>query len=225
MPQPSAEASFTRSGSLLRAGSACLLLGLAAWLFPAQLIADAAKRPKEKWAATWASSMHGPFVYAPPVANTLNIQPDQILAFPHENGNAAADQTFRTIIKPDLWGDTMRFRFSNVFGDRPVTFNSVTAGLQAYSGNVVDATLTRVSFCGQSSVTIPVGELIYSDPVKLKWVKGADDPVVQDRNLAVSYSVEGNSGRMTHQSARLDHLLHHRARQRRSHGRCGWLRL
>ena len=33
-------------------------------------------------------------------------------------GATANNQTFRPIIKPDLWGNTMRFRFSNTFGSQ-----------------------------------------------------------------------------------------------------------
>ena len=35
----------------------------------------------------------------------------------------ASDQTFRLIIKPDLWGSRIRLRFSNTFGTQPVTFD------------------------------------------------------------------------------------------------------
>jgi lysophospholipase L1-like esterase len=95
----------------------------------------------------------------------------------------------------------MRFRFSNVFGTQPVTFNSVTVGLQEYSANIVPGTLTRVTFGGQRSVTIQPGQEVWSDGVKLRWVKDDDNDVgLQGRNLAVSYSVEGSSGPMTFHS-------------------------
>jgi lysophospholipase L1-like esterase len=166
----------------------------------------------QKWVATWATSPATSFVYVPPVAPVppgppttfapANIQPDLGFPFPDANTAGATDQTFRTIVKPDLWGDVMRFRFSNVFGTQPVTFNKVTVGLQEYSGNIVPGTLAIVTFGGKRSVTIPVGQEIFSDPIRLHWVKGPDDPTIQGRNLAVSYSVEGDSGPMTfHNSA------------------------
>jgi GDSL-like lipase/acylhydrolase family protein len=96
----------------------------------------------------------------------------------------------------------MRFRFSNVFGTRPVTFNKVTVALQEYSENIVPGTVTVVTFGGEKSVTIPVGQETFSDGIRLRWVKDADDPTLQGRNLAVSYSIEGDSGPMTfHNSA------------------------
>jgi hypothetical protein len=99
------------------------------------------------------------------------------------NTAGATDQTFRTIVKPDLWGNVMRFRFSNVFGTQPVTFNKVTVALQEYSGNIVPGTVTVVTFGGEKSVIIPVGQEIFSDGIRLRWVKDADDPALQGRNL------------------------------------------
>jgi lysophospholipase L1-like esterase len=121
--------------------------------------------------------------------------------FPDANTAGATGQSFRSIVKPDLWGNTMRFRFSNFFGSQPVTFSKVTVALQEYSGNILDGTLAPVTFGGQRSVTIPVGQEIYSDGISLSWVQGADDPSVQGRNLAVSYAVEGDSGPMTFHSS------------------------
>jgi lysophospholipase L1-like esterase len=165
----------------------------------------------QRWVATWATSPATFFQYVPPVAPAppgppttfapANIQPDLGYPFPDANTAGATDQTFRTIVKPDLWGTKMRFRFSNVFGTLPVTFSSVTVALQEYSGNLVDGTLTPVTFGGKTSVTIPTGQEIFSDGTNLSWVQGADDPGVQGRNLAVSYAVEGDSGPMTYHSS------------------------
>src|SRR2546427_5403035 len=166
----------------------------------------------QHWVATWATSPATHFVYVPPVAPAppgppitfapANIQPDLAFPFPQANTAGATNQTFRSIVKPDLWGNRMRFRFSNVFGTQPVTFDEVTVALQEYSGNVVRGTVTRVTFSGKTSVTIPAGQEIFSDGIRLPWVKDADedDLGVQGRNLAVSYSVEGNSGPMTFHS-------------------------
>lgn len=163
------------------------------------------------WVATWATSPAANFVYVPPVPPVYppgapttfapaNIQPDLGFPFPTANGNQATNQTIRSIVKPDLWGDRMRFRFSNTFGTQPVTFNAVTVGLQEYSGNVVEDTLTPVTFGGKRSVTIPVGQEIWSDGTTLPWARDDDGVGLQGRNLAVSYSVQGSSGPMTYHS-------------------------
>jgi lysophospholipase L1-like esterase len=163
-----------------------------------------------KWVASWATSPATFFVYTPPVAPTppgpptnfapANIQPDLLYPFPMANTLGATHQTIRSIVKPDLWSDKVRIRFSNVFGSQPVTFDSVTVGLQEYSANVVSNTMTQVTFGGRHRVTIPVGQEMWSDGVRLSWVDGANDPAVQGRNLAISYSVDGNSGPMTFHS-------------------------
>jgi hypothetical protein len=164
------------------------------------------------WVATWATSPATFYVYTapvppvyPPGAPTTfapaTIQPDLVFLFPDAAtiGATANNQTFRSIIKPDLWGNTMRFRFSNTFGSQAVTFSAVTVGLQEYSGNVVEGTMVPVTFGGSGSVTIPVGQEIWSDATRLAWVD-RDDPNLQGRNLAVSYAIAGDSGPMTFHS-------------------------
>ncbi len=144
-----------------------------------------------KWAASWATSSATFFTYVPPVPPAppgppvtfapANIQPDLAFPFPAANTLGASDQTIRSIVKPDLWGNKIRIRFSNVFGTQPLTFDSVTVGLQEYSANVVKGTMTAVTFGGQRRVTIPVGQEVFSDGVLLSWVAGPSDPSVQGR--------------------------------------------
>src|SRR5215831_6462424 len=169
------------------------------------------QHPGQHGVAAWATAPAAFFQYIPPVAPAppgppttfapANIQPDLGFPFPDANTAGATDQTFRSIVKPDLWGKRIRLRFSNVFGALPVTFSAVTVALQEYSGNLVDGTITPVTFGGKKSVTIPPGQEIFSDGIRLSWVEGADDPAAKGRNLAVSYAVEGNSGPMTYHSS------------------------
>jgi lysophospholipase L1-like esterase len=49
-------------------------------------------------------------------------------------------------------------------------------------------------------VTIPAGQEVFSDGIELRWAGDDDSPGVQGRNLAVSYSVQGNSGPMSFHS-------------------------
>ena len=176
------------------------------------VVADAQER-NTQWVASWATSPAAYFVYAAPVPQNqalalaparfaaATVQPDLAFPFPDANTRGATTQTIRSIVKPDLWGNRMRVRFSNVFGDRPLTLNGVTVGLQEYGSNALKGTITRVTFGGAPSVAIPAGQERWSDAVTLAWVKDADDPGVQGRNLAVSYFVQGDSGRMTYHAA------------------------
>src|SRR5262249_7472151 len=63
---------------------------------------------------------------------------------------------------------------------------------------LVHGTNTRVTFRGSNAVTIPAGGEGWSDSAHLSWGRGADDPVVRGRNLAISYSIQGDSGHMTY---------------------------
>jgi lysophospholipase L1-like esterase len=166
----------------------------------------------DHWVASWATSPAAYFVYTPPVPPATPpgypqayalavIQPDLGFPFPAANQNAAVGQTFRSIVKPDLWGRQMRFRFSNAFGTGAVTFDAVSVGLQEYSGNAVKGTITPVTFGGRRRVTIAPGQEVWSDATSLSWVKGPDDPAVAGRNLAVSYFTKGNTGPMTYHAA------------------------
>lgn len=76
------------------------------------------------WATAWAGSAHGPYSAGNPSA-----QPDQRFAFP-DPAIGARDQTFRLILRPDIWGKAARLRFSNVMGARPLHIDEVFAGLQ-----------------------------------------------------------------------------------------------
>jgi lysophospholipase L1-like esterase len=155
-------------------------------LVPAGAADAHGKPPKEKWVATWSASTTV-FGVGSPVA-----QPDLQFPFPTASTDGVVDQTIRMVVKPDLWGDTMRFRFSNVFGDRPVTLTSVSVGLQSFAGNPQAGTLTRVQFRHQRGVTIQPGTQVWSDAVDLRFV--GDEDEVAGRNLLVSIAVQGASG-------------------------------
>ncbi|MFN0108555.1 MAG: GDSL-type esterase/lipase family protein [Blastocatellia bacterium] len=153
-----------------------------------------AQAQSQKWAASWAASAHGPY----PSGNA-SAQP--VLQYAIEssgNGEVGAnDQTFRLIIRPELWGKSGRLRFSNAFGARPVTFDDVFVGLQSGAGNVATGTNSRVMFSGKRSVTIEPGAVVYSDSVNLAFVKNSNDTLLAGRKLAVSFHVVGSSGPMT----------------------------
>jgi lysophospholipase L1-like esterase len=145
----------------------------------------------QKWAATWAASPQGPYPSGSAVA-----QPDLRFAFPNA-ATGAVDQTFRLIVKPDLWGEDMRLRFSNAFGAQAVSMDAIYLGLQASGGNLVPGTNRPVSFGGKRSVTIEPGKTLSSDPVKLDYVSKTGPSALTGRKLAVSFHVAGSSGPMT----------------------------
>jgi lysophospholipase L1-like esterase len=146
----------------------------------------------QKWVASWASSMHGPYPFG-------NGSAQPVLDFAFENAEAGArDQTLRQIITPDLWGRTVRVHLANTFGKRPITFDDVFVGLQATAAAIAPGTNARVTFSqGATRVTIAPGASAWSDPIELSFVTRADDPLLAGRRLAVSLHVVGTTGPMT----------------------------
>lgn len=166
---------------------------IAALLTSFVLLACAAAQsaPGEKWVTSWAASVQGPY----PVGNP-SAQPDLSLVFPNP-AQGARDQSFRLIVRPDIWGDQARIRLSNALGKQPVTLDDVYAGLQLGGADVVRGTNRPVTFGGKSSVTIAPGASAWSDAVSLPFVARMGAGNLAGRNLAVSFHVAGQSGPMT----------------------------
>src|SRR5258707_15690370 len=101
-----------------------------------------AQQGQEKWVVSWTGSAHGPY----PIGNP-SAQPDQRFAFPSAEAGAR-DQTFRLIVRPDLWGKQARLRFSNALGTRPVTFDGVYAGLRLGGATLAPGSNRPVTFGG-----------------------------------------------------------------------------
>ncbi len=138
----------------------------------------------QKWVTTWAASVQGPY----PVGNPA-VQPNLRFAFPDAEAGAH-DQTFRLIVRPDVWGHEARLRFSNVFGTKPLTLDGVYAGMHLGGGAVAVGSNRAVRFGGKPAVTIAPGQSAWSDGVTLP-------PAGAGAKLAVSFHIAGNSGPMT----------------------------
>lgn len=80
-----------------------------------------------------------------------------------------ANSTLRQFVRTTIGGKHLRVRFSNAYGERPVTINAVHIALAAGAGSAgngdIDiATDKALQFRGTSSVVIPAGEVALSDP-------------------------------------------------------------
>ena len=155
------------------------------------LLALATPASADRWVASWTGSAQGPYPAGNPTA-----QPELGFAFPAPE-QGARDQTFRLIVQPDVWGGQTRIRLSNVFGTRPVTFDDVFIGLQQSGAAIVAGTNVAVQFGGKSSVTIPAGESVVSDPATLGFVGPSAAALLRGRKLGVSFHAAGESGPMT----------------------------
>jgi lysophospholipase L1-like esterase len=155
------------------------------------LIGNAAAQQGEKWVVSWTGSAHGPY----PIGNP-SAQPDQRFAFPSAE-TGANDQTFRLIVRPDIWGQQTRLRFTNVFGTRPIALDGAFVGLQLGGASVVAGTNRPVTFGGKDTVTIAPGSSAWSDSIALSFAGDPTAPELAARKLAVSFHIAGESGPMT----------------------------
>ncbi|MFF0156316.1 SGNH/GDSL hydrolase family protein [Streptomyces sp. NPDC005263] len=80
-------------------------------------------------------------------------------------GEAVADRGYRLVVHTSVAGHDARIRLSNAFGDRPVTFDSVYAGLRRTGAELVPGSNRRLTFGGARSVTVPAGQTVLSDPL------------------------------------------------------------
>jgi lysophospholipase L1-like esterase len=154
-------------------------------------LAQTAPAKAPHWVAAWTASAHGPYPIGNPTA-----QPELKFAFP-DAARGAVDQSFRMIVRPDVWGKQARIRLSNAYGTQPVTFDGAYIGLQTSGSAVLAGSSRVVTFAGKQAVTIAPGKDVVSDPVSLPFVKNPVDPMLIGRRLAVSFHVVGESGPMT----------------------------
>ena len=77
----------------------------------------------QKWVTSWIASVQGPYPTGNPSA-----QPNMSVVFPTP-AKGANNQSFRMMVKPDLWSKQTRIRLSNALGTQPVTFSDVYLSL------------------------------------------------------------------------------------------------
>jgi lysophospholipase L1-like esterase len=84
-------------------------------------------------------------------------------------GEAGSDgTTLREIVHVSLGGSEIRVVLTNEFGLEPLTIHAGTVAASGGNGGIVAGSAVPLTFSGSSSVTIPSGALIVSDPVPLK---------------------------------------------------------
>jgi lysophospholipase L1-like esterase len=119
---------------------------------------------------------------------------------PGDEGNAPpapgfADCTIRQIVHASIGGKLIRVRFSNAFGNAPLTIPSAHVALAAGGSAIKPASDRALTFHGVSSFAIPPGALIYSDPLPFELAPLSD--------LAVTIYLAGVPQRITaHPGAR-----------------------
>jgi lysophospholipase L1-like esterase len=111
-------------------------------------LAGAGTRGDEgRWVGTWAAS--------PQRTEPANMPPAPGLA----------DATLRQVARVSLGGKRLRVRFSNAFGEKSLTIRSAHVATPAGGPAIRAESRKLLAFGGRSSVTIPRGALVVSDPV------------------------------------------------------------
>ncbi len=111
-----------------------------------------------------------------------------------------SDQTIRMIIAPHLGGVRLRLHLSNRFGTAPLTLGPVTIAIRGRGAALVPASRRFVRFSGASTVSIPAGRDVVSDPVALRFHAFQE--------LAISVTVRGTVAHPTeHYSTRQTNYL------------------
>ncbi|KAF4417804.1 transcription factor SEF1 [Fusarium acutatum] len=117
---------------------------------------------KRHWVGTWASMPQ-------------EVEPANLAPAPFGGSDAAAqfeNTTLRQTFHMSIGADKIRIRFSNIFGktDLPITAASIAlpVGGKAGVGQIDTKTTKQLKFKGKKSVSVPAGEIVYSDPIDFK---------------------------------------------------------
>ena len=170
MPRP---ARVVRTG-LVRLVAAAALTALVAVVAPAvgghraPGVAGAAIPPgaNSHWVDTWVSM--------PQLTEPGNMPPPPFT----QNDRVLADSTLRQTVRVTVGGARIRLRVSNAFGGAalPVTKMSVALPLggKAGTGAIQAGTSRPVTFDGRTSVVVPVGAQMVSDPLGFDVAAGSE---------------------------------------------------
>ncbi|KAK3325973.1 SGNH hydrolase-type esterase domain-containing protein [Apodospora peruviana] len=141
--------------------------------------AAAAAADDYHWVDTWTSM--------PQLVESSNMPPS-----PYSSGGVFKDATLRQTLHLTLGAERLRIQISNTFGgsDLPITAASIAfpTGGKAGVAGIDTASLKQLTFKGGAeSITIPRGQVAYTDPVDFKADAGT--------MITVSlYSKAGQSG-------------------------------
>ncbi len=133
-----------------------------AWLMPSAALA---RNTVPSWVAAWAL----------PVNNAYS--------------NSLQNQTIRVIARVSFGGSQVRIRVSNIYGAQPLTLQDAHVGIAGSGAAVRAGTNVPLTFGGSSSVTVPVGASVMSDPAALN--------VTALQNVAISLYAPGSTGQGT----------------------------
>ncbi|MFB7507718.1 SGNH/GDSL hydrolase family protein [Streptomyces broussonetiae] len=86
----------------------------------------------------------------------------------------AAGDGYRLIVHTSVGGSGLRVRVTNAFGDRPLTLDSVWAGVRDRGAALRRGSNRRLTFGGARTVTVGAGAVAWSDPLPGTVPAGTD---------------------------------------------------
>src|SRR5215471_5791065 len=120
----------------------------------------------ERWVGTWTTAV----VTRPqPPRPTSTDQPATPASGAQPPGQPPAlslnNQTLREIVHGSIGGSRLRVVLGNEFGTAPLTIGGASIALRDKDAKIVAGSNRALMFAGRSSVTIPPGASMTSDPV------------------------------------------------------------
>jgi lysophospholipase L1-like esterase len=151
---------------------AALLLGLSAFAQPA----------KADWIASWAAAPEQPHPGAGPIPATPSFQ----------------NRTVRQVLRLSAGGTSLRLRFTNTYGTKPLAVGSARVAMLDEAGREVGGSVRMLTFGGASSAVAARGAPLLSDAVALKTSALA--------RVAVTIYLPGGTGPCTCHMMGLDEI-------------------
>ncbi len=109
---------------------------------------------------------------AAPLGRWVSAWSTAVQAARSRPGNAQAlvfnNQTIRMVVRPTIKGERLRVRLSNEFGSTPLDIGSAHVALVKQGGTIIAESDHSLTFGGSTSISIPAGAPMLSDPVDLK---------------------------------------------------------
>ncbi|KFZ18286.1 hypothetical protein V502_04166 [Pseudogymnoascus sp. VKM F-4520 (FW-2644)] len=138
-------------------GSSWLSLPVTGSVLPKEQIVESRQDTGNKWVDTWTSM--------PQLVEPGNLPPS-----PFTSQSAIFnDATLRQTLHVSIGSERIRLQISNTFGGSDLTITEASIALpnngEAGVGGIEASPIAGVTFNGAASVTIPKGEVVYSDPV------------------------------------------------------------
>jgi lysophospholipase L1-like esterase len=100
------------------------------------------------------------------------------------------NETLRNVVHTSVGGTAARVRFSNKFGTGPLVLDKTSIALRSSGASAVEGSVRALAFGGRSSVTIPAGGSVQSDPL--------DFAVPADSDLLISTHSTQAAGPVTY---------------------------